>query len=306
MTPEIPGSSAADASSVELLCSQWGTSRPQAAMVRAIYRAFPDLADLKLPIDIRALAGRRGIIINETMLATDGRLSPLDGGGYLAEIEKTAREERKRFTCGHEIGHTLLFDAEKWHGSYHERSVERCGRELKVRRTQEEDLCDAAASELLMPTRTFLETVRRMGKTAGGLLRLSKKFRTSLWATANRLVATSRPRLCAVYWREDDSGGYESLWHARGPRSRGAKPLFVAPRSPFFRSLQSPEGRFRGYRWLSLGGAIDRYFVDGVCVQPRFPRVVLTVIALKDGPNPLPPGEGKIERDAGFEQMSLY
>jgi Zn-dependent peptidase ImmA (M78 family) len=116
----------------------------------------------------------------------DGVLSKC-GNEYLIMVNKADSPGRRSFTVCHEVGHIqILREAEKILGS--DRVLSNLSGSV-----EEEKLSDAFAANLLMPKNEFKAAEIQQRKNAVGpsiesLVELSRQFRTSLEATARRLV----------------------------------------------------------------------------------------------------------------------
>src|SRR6185295_12983904 len=95
--------------SVRAFLNKWG-SIPGAAINYALRATFPDLQRLSPPIDLRYLAELRNVGSIKTLeMPVDGTIS-FSEGRYLIELNRAHSKARRRFTCGHEIGHTFFLE----------------------------------------------------------------------------------------------------------------------------------------------------------------------------------------------------
>ncbi len=268
-------------------CSYWKGRTPKLAVRNALSSAFPDLATLPLPIDVAGLAKRRGIReIIYTELQSDGQISRSPSGDYVVYLHSAQPEPRRRFTLAHEIAHTFFFEARQF-------GLQRYMGDgaLPSRDPEEERLCDFAATEILMPAARVSSLIRRQGYSANTLLHATQKFRSSLRSTARRLGEVGRFKLLVHFWEQDVSTGtFLSIWHEGiGARARAeGEPSVVTADQPAHKTFSSAE-KFRGRYWLSLGGPLEHYFVDGLLLSAK-PRRILTITIL-DRLAELLPGE---------------
>jgi hypothetical protein len=239
---------------------------------------------MKPPIDVAALAAKRNIReIREVRMEMDGKILRVAGGGYRVEVNAAHTSPRKRFTCAHEIGHTFFFDLG-------DKSTERTralveDRDLKNFSVdnQEEALCNLAAAEILMPRSEFAKAASTLGPSAEMILALSRSYCTSLWSTARRLVQLSVLKLVVALWElRPHMGHYFAKWIVSARPGRSAPELLVDDGVPIFKSFQS-RTPFRGRKWVSLGGPIDDYYVDGLPLLSSGIERVLTVFILEPG-----------------------
>ena len=269
------------ASAIRELCERWDWPWPENAIISAVRSTFPELRLMTPPIDVAALASKRNIQeIREVRMEMDGKILRIPGGGYRVEVNAAHSAARKRFTCAHEIGHTFFFDlgdksTEKTRALVEDANL----RNLTVD-NQEEALCNLAAAEILMPHAEFTKTASAIGPSAETILALSKSYYTSLWSTARRLVQLSRLKLIVALWEfRPQRRSYFAKWVASA-RPGPAPELSVDDGMPIFKSFQS-RSPFRGRKWVSLGGPIDHYYVDGLPLRSSGVERVLTVFILE-------------------------
>ena len=76
--------------------------------------------------------------------------------GYVIKVNQNHSLARQNFSCGHEIGHILFGELklERYIKNIEYRTFDPQG-EADARKTARERLCDAAATELLMPESVF-------------------------------------------------------------------------------------------------------------------------------------------------------
>ena len=146
------------------------------------------------------LAPLQGIkrIIKEDLGDLSGLLLPLDDG-FEIKINATHCPQRQNFSCAHEIAHTFFFKEEG------RRLIEKQRRQngKKMTKNWEEDLCDIAASELLMPSQIFSGYASRYHFGIHSLHPLSRIFNTSVIPTILRLCDIN-PKPCFVVHRTRD------------------------------------------------------------------------------------------------------
>lgn len=251
--------------------ARWESRIPEFAINRAVYSTFPELKRLTPPIDPFAIAISHGIQIIPVQMEYDGVLSRSEAGGYMIELNKSHPNTRKRFTVAHELGHTLFLDFQVHRGNPQFRLKET---ELGFVGTDrgEERLCNIAAAEILMPGAQFSAHLQSPFR-AESIPRLSRQFITSLHSTALRVVALSPQKIAIYLWRYSGSNDiFETVWGAH--LGGFSAPLHIGPEQPIFQALRTGQ-RFIGRRWLSLGGPLQDYFVEGL---PLGKDRVLTVI----------------------------
>jgi IrrE N-terminal-like domain len=146
-------------------------------IVRKLCEDLISEAGVRPPVNVRLLASMRGISrVEEREQPWAGVLAPHDGQ-FVVGVRASDGAERQRFTILHEAGHTLL-------PGFAESRQYRCDGP----KTREEQLCDIAASELLLPRRFFLESLRVARPGLDGVEDLAAEYEASIEATALRLA----------------------------------------------------------------------------------------------------------------------
>jgi Zn-dependent peptidase ImmA (M78 family) len=243
------------------------------AVRNALDAAFPDLAALPVPIDLGVLASRRKIRnISFENVDGDGEIKRLTSGDYAVVVNKAHSQTRQRFTIAHEIAHTLFFEAFGEEQLTASRYF--CG---SSRDPEEERLCDYAAAEMLLPSRQVDAYAQKYRITAASIVGLSQRFRTSLHASARKLLTMSPLKSIACYW-DKSADNFVCLWCESSGQATLNEDVFISPKDPTFKFFNSG-AHFRGRYWLSLGGPLDRYFIDAFVFQGSRARA-LTVISL--------------------------
>ena len=134
-------------------------------------------AEAEPPIPVERLASLRGIVnIIEQDQPWAGVLVPTDSG-FLVSVRASDGYERQRFTICHETGHTFF-------PGFHQRRQFRCNDD----KTQLEQLCDTAASGLLLPMSYFKDDLKAASLDFDTIEELSCRYEASIEATALRLV----------------------------------------------------------------------------------------------------------------------
>jgi IrrE N-terminal-like domain len=127
-----------------------------------------------------------------------------EGDGLVIELRASDPPVRQRFSAFHEVGHTFL------PGFALERKY-RCSPEARSK-SQEEELCDVAASELLLPRRFFHRDLIGAPFGMDTVARLAGRYAASLEASALRLID---------FWPEDAL--VVVLQKGRKPSERGRR-----------------------------------------------------------------------------------
>ena len=140
----------------------------------------------KLPIDVEGVASLLGIRRRLGEYSFAGRIYAEPSGQLVMDLTKSDRPARRRFTCGHEIIHTVFPGFSREARYRVDATVGNHTRE----RNEEEFLCDLGAAELLLPSNLLLAEY----DISAGLQeveRLAEDAEASLEAAANRLVELS-------------------------------------------------------------------------------------------------------------------
>jgi IrrE N-terminal-like domain len=143
--------------------------------------------DLTPPVDIQLLASARGIgHIDAVDLAWSGCLFP-DTTGLRIQVRASDPPRRQRFTCCHEVAHTLL------PGFTTATKAFRCtpgdGPPDHPRNRNVEQLADLAASEFLLPRRYLTADLLDAPLGWASIQAVAERYQASLEATARRYVA---------------------------------------------------------------------------------------------------------------------
>jgi hypothetical protein len=147
-------------------------------VVRHLCEDLLDESAVSPPVNVGLLASMRGIArVEQRRQPWSGVLAPTDIG-LVVGVRATDGIERQRFTILHEAGHTLL-------PGFAEGRHYRCDGP----KNREEQLCDIAASELLLPRRFFARDLAQASPGLEGIEELSKSYEASIEATALRAVA---------------------------------------------------------------------------------------------------------------------
>ena len=147
------------------------------AVVRALCEDLLDEGEVEPPVDVGLLASLRGIVrIRQSPQAPAGMLAK-DGGQLTVTVRATDGHERRRFTVLHEAGHTMF-------PGYLEVPRYRC----KGPKDREEQLCDIAASELLLPRRFLIPDLVEVGFGMGAVEQLASSYEASIESTALRVT----------------------------------------------------------------------------------------------------------------------
>lgn len=193
----------------------------------------------RAPVDMEAYVREIGAVLH-----MDGTLDPDEpgwsfkkGDQYRICINANDRDERQRFTIGHEIAHIVL-------------GLPSDHQELPwwsyTKRSMNEILCDVFAAELLLPYRLFKGAVDRAEISLSSVDKLAGTFAASTTATGSRFAAVAGGP-CAFVLAE-----------------RGV--VRYASRSPTLRESKAWVSLRRG---LPAGSVCARLCAGGMCSGPE-------------------------------------
>lgn len=186
---------------------------PQIAISERVERLLADCGIHTPPVNLYRIAKQQRICrIRELDTQLDGQLLELDTGEYEVVLSRNAPSSRKRFTLAHEIAHVLLASEKGAEGLV-------CGEGSL------EDLCNAIASEILMP-RKFLQKTVTTDVTVETLLEVAKLFGCSLEAAGRKLLNEGFVRGAFLIWSCKKLGDEQVLELMAGPQTFGFKMPF--------------------------------------------------------------------------------
>ena len=174
--------------------------------------ANPITATLKLSNDLVIASGRSYPPYDPESYATmqnaevkhldyinyDGRIFPLDKG-YIIEICSKRSEERQNFCCCHEVGHTFFLSLSNL---LLQKVAHKIDYKIKLLTevSEEERLCNIAASEMLMPHSMFKEIALSYKPGIRCINLIAKEFRVSFLASIIRILEMGAWKCIAIIW----------------------------------------------------------------------------------------------------------
>ncbi len=169
--------------------------------------------------DLAELAKQWGAIsIEKKPIDSDAMLVRADEGYRIILNDAKTRAEvvRQRFSLAHELAHLLLH--REGFGDYSNAIRKHRKRD---RLDEEERLCNQIAAEILMPCTAFSTDASQVGWSLEGLRSLSRRYDTSVQATASRLVSLAPETCHMTIWKlaTSDSEGHK-LQHSFGKTAR--------------------------------------------------------------------------------------
>jgi len=222
------------------LFEQLSQAAPALSDEEIVWRLCEDLLDeaaVEPPVNVELLASMRGITrIEQRLQPWSGVLAPASSG-LVVGVRAFDGVERQRFTVLHEAGHTLL-------PGFAEARHYRCSGP----KSREEQLCDIAASELLLPRRHFVRDLQDAAPGLAGIEALAASYGASIEATALRAVDLQRDATMRLVFRvahKPSERGHEdehepklrvSWSHGRGDWPYVRQHKSVSDESPFRRA----------------------------------------------------------------------
>ena len=184
--------------------------------------------------------------------------------GPMIKLNQKHNLARQNFSCAHEIGHTLL----------NELNLEPCVEDVEYRTSNPqarviargkaiEQLCDAAATELLMPELVFRKYLSGFGVSIHSIELLANIFRVSIRAAAWRIAEVSVEPCVALLWQlwgRSKPKGLRFMWRV-GP---GGKSKGKANYMPVHTLVRYPSQLHKAYEYDSSVKSYKLFKVDNV------------------------------------------
>jgi len=132
--------------------------------------------------------------------------------GQVIKVNQKHNLARQNFSCAHEIGHVLLrgLELEPYVEGIEYRTFNPQAGRLARQRVRER-LCDAVATELLMPELVFRRYLSDFGVSINSIERLASIFEVSIRAAAWRIAEVSQEPCIATIWQPHPRPGYKAL-----------------------------------------------------------------------------------------------
>ncbi len=126
--------------------------------------------------------------------------------GHVIKVNQKHNLARQNFSCAHEIAHNLIrelkIELDTENISY--RTFNPQAHSIAISKTisrARESLCDAAATELLMPELIFKKYISTFGVSIHTIEKLANIFRVSIRAAAIRIAEVSLEPCIALLWQ---------------------------------------------------------------------------------------------------------
>ena len=184
---------------VATLLRETGEADPRLAIRRKVNGVIDRLrcfGEPSPPFDMTLIASIMGIrmSVDPPAHSEDAEIAAGADGTLELRLNEERPEVRRRFSIGHEIGHTFF--------PGYEQSVQtrRPGkRDWSDSEDVVEHLCDCAASELLFPLPWFAEEVSRRRRSAADLIALAVHYKSSREAMLRRYVEIHEEAVAVVF-----------------------------------------------------------------------------------------------------------
>jgi Zn-dependent peptidase ImmA (M78 family) len=150
-------------------------------------------------------------VVNEDLNETSAVLLRFQDG-YVIKVNQTHNMARQNFSCAHEIGHTLFSELklDNYIPNIEYRTFNPQAHAFARQRVRER-LCDAAATELLMPESVFKRYLLDYGVSINSIERLADIFRVSIHTACWRVAEVSPEPCIAAFWKHHPISKYRSL-----------------------------------------------------------------------------------------------
>lgn len=165
---------------IAAFCSKEPTHNPIDVALRLVGDTLQECGVISPPVNTEHLCEVRRVQSREVhLVGCDARLFPR-GDYYIAEVNASDPEPRKRFSLCHELGHTF-FDQQAGLGE-----VACDGNTYE--HWLEERICNMMAAEFLMPRSLFSGFVKSAHRGIRGIRELSNVFGVSAETVAKRII----------------------------------------------------------------------------------------------------------------------
>jgi len=207
------------------------------------------------------------------------------GQNYVIKVNANHSRQRQNFSIAHELAHTFFLheaptNPQVFKSSRGIVSPSKCN-------SLEEELCNLAAAELVMPMRYFLPRALELGLAADSIMPLVRMFDTSVRATLRRLIETSLWRCIMITWdMRDRPGAGRKLRVDWFVKSKGL-PYYIPRHKP----PPPTSSIYYTYRTglttkevedLDLGNLRGRYYVESAAFGSVPSRYVVSIVFLDD------------------------
>jgi Zn-dependent peptidase ImmA (M78 family) len=239
-----------------------------------------------IPLDLFT-AGLDIILIEEDTGNCDGKIVFGANKAIIKVNSKIQFPERKRFVIAHEIGHFLMHKnltlPEDTFGTFNIIA----GTEKYLRNGQQELEANEFASELLMPSKLFMQETERKKFTPTLIKQLSQRFKTSLTATIFRYLQLDLYPICVVltenekvkFWKKSDE---LKVWvkdiTKLNPPSDSVAHEYIQNDYNYLYSLDQKAQQISKSVWFELMENEDNTVFYEYCIPTKRYRTILSVV----------------------------
>ncbi|MBA7705060.1 hypothetical protein ES703_113884 [subsurface metagenome] len=182
--------------------------------------------------------------------------------GDIIKVNQSHNLARQNFSCAHEIGHVLVSELklERYIQSIEYRTFNPQG-EREARAAERERLCDAAATELLMPELVFRRYLSDFSVSINSIERLANIFRVSIRAAAWRITEVSVEPCIALLWRlwgRSKPKGLRFMWCVGPGRKLRGKANYI----PVHTLVRCPSTLHKAYEYDSSVKSYKLFKID--------------------------------------------
>lgn len=194
------------------LCASGGNRNPWVAALQLAESTLQHCGVIKPAVDTDDLCRMRNVRTSEVYLTDcDARIFPV-GDHYIAEVNASDPESRKRFSVCHELAHTFFEEhpgadenAASCHGHSYENSLE-------------ERLCNFLAAEFLMPRLLFAQFAIDCLPSLKSTRLLADAFGVSVLSAARRIIDLNLWPMASLVFRAAPGRKIDFRWY-RSSRS---------------------------------------------------------------------------------------
>lgn len=218
----------------------------------------------KPPFLPEEFARLQGIKITKANLGKTSAILLRFHDGYVIKVNQNHHLVRRNFSCAHEIGHTLFSELKlgRYIQNIEYRTFNPQGGK-KARAVAKERLCDAAATELLMPELVFRKYLSGFGVSVHSIELLANIFRVSIRAVAWRIAEVNVEPCIALLWQlwgRSKPKGLRFMWRV-GP---GGEPRGKVNYMPVHTLIRYPSTLHRAYEHDSPVKSFKLFKVDSI------------------------------------------
>lgn len=203
---------------------------------------------------------------------------------YKVILNEGDSQVRQNFSFAHEMGHILFSDLglEEYVKTIEYRTYNPPAR-MEARAKARERLCDAAATELLMPSVVFKKYLSTFGCNVNSISRLANTFKASAQTTALRMVELSNVPCVILLWKPwplIKPRGFRLAWPIKSNLvNSGFKPVHTYVRSPSSLDKACYEDRsVKSFRNFVMSDSIARLPVESKGFGPDNYRYVISLV----------------------------